>query len=221
MKQPERYPDASPQMIASWVKEDFEKLKDANHVATMKKCDVVYLPGAQKKSGRYIVNVLHKTFTVEIENEEVLDLMTGKQAPEKLSYVIIEYLLGEGGTGTDTWIPLETILKQSQFLSHYQKTVARPLEKNFGYDKELFEEISRSLTGRKEKLGGTAYSYTFLPKVKPLIQVWFGDEAELRKPTLNASFNSNAQKFLKPTPLLFVFELLTDFLVKAVKKKKG
>ncbi|MCS7136920.1 MAG: DUF3786 domain-containing protein, partial [Candidatus Caldarchaeum sp.] len=85
---------------------------------------------------------------------------------------------------------------------------------------QLFEETSRALAGKREKLGGTAFSYAFLPKVKPLIQVWFGDETELRKPRINALYNLTAEKFLKPTPLLFVFELLADFLVKASKKRK-
>ncbi|MCS6784713.1 MAG: DUF3786 domain-containing protein [Candidatus Caldarchaeum sp.] len=220
MKPVEHQPDASPNTISGWVREDFEKIRNLNHVATMKKCEVVYLPGSQQKPGRYIVNVLHKTYTVELDGEMVVDLMTGKQAGEKLSYVILEYLLGEGSTGGDSWLPLETILKQPPYLYHYQKYVARTLEKTFGYDKQLFEEISRSIGGKKEKLGGTAYSYTFLPKVRPLIQIWFGDETELRKPSISTSYNAAAQKFLKPTPLLFVFELLTDFMVKAIKKKK-
>lgn len=195
-------------------------LKQVNHVTTMKKCDVVYLPKNQGRPDRYIVNVLNKTFTVEIEQNTIVDLMTGKPAGEKLSYVVLEYLLGEGGSAAEGWTPIDMITKHSTFLSHYQKTVARPLEKYFGYDRQLFESVSRVLGGRKEKLGGAAYSYTFLPKVKPLIQLWFGDESELRKPRISASFNSAAVKFLKPTPLLFVFELLTDFMVKAAKKHK-
>lgn len=186
----------------------------------MKKCDVVYLPGGEGRARRYIVNVLHKTYTVEVDGHMVVDLMTGKQADDKLAYVVVEYLLGEGGPGADTWIPLDQLLKQPAFLYHYQKNVARPLEKNFGYERALFEEVSRSIGGKREKMGGTAFSYTFLPKVKILLQIWFGDESEMRRPSFNASFNSGAMKFLKPTPLLFAFELLLDFMVKAAKKRK-
>ncbi|MCS7110245.1 MAG: hypothetical protein NZ956_02090, partial [Candidatus Caldarchaeum sp.] len=67
MKPVEHQPDASPNTISGWVREDFEKIRNLNHVATMKKCEVVYLPGSQQKPGRYIVNVLHKTYTVELD----------------------------------------------------------------------------------------------------------------------------------------------------------
>ena len=221
MKPVEQSPDASPETISRWLKESFERLVKVNHVATMKKCDVVYLPGGDKRAGRYIVNVLHKTYTVELDNHMVVDLMTGKRADDKLAFVIVEYLLGEGGAVSDTWVPLDQLLKQPAFLYHYQKNVTRPLEKHFGYNKPLFEEISRSIGGKREKMGGTAFSYTFFPKVKLLLQIWFGDEAEMRRPSFNASFNLGATKFLKPTPLLFVFELLLDFMVKAAKKRKA
>ncbi|GBC72263.1 hypothetical protein HRbin03_00090 [archaeon HR03] len=211
---------ASPAAYAEWVARDFQRLRSANHSAVMKKCDVVFLRGDGAKPSRYIVNVLNKTFTVELDEGKVVDLMTGKDAGEKLSYVILEYLLGEGAAGQDSWQPLDTLLKTSAYLSYYQKTVLNPLLKTFGNQALLFEESSRMLGGKREKLGGTAYSFTFLPKVRLLIQVWFGDETEMRKTSINASYNMSAAKFLKPTPLLIAFEILTTLLTKTIKKQK-
>ncbi|MEM4167318.1 MAG: DUF3786 domain-containing protein, partial [Candidatus Caldarchaeum sp.] len=134
---------ASPSMYAEWVARDFQKLRSANHSAVMKKCDVVFLRGDGDKPSRYIVNVLNKTFTVELEEGKVVDLMTGKDADEKLGYVILEYLLGEGAAGQDSWQPLDTLLKTTAHLSYYQKTVLNPLLKTFGNQGGLFEEASR------------------------------------------------------------------------------
>ncbi|MEM4494974.1 MAG: DUF3786 domain-containing protein [Candidatus Caldarchaeum sp.] len=211
---------ASQSTFAEWVASDFQRLRSVNHSAVMKKCDVVFLRGGGDKPSRYIVNVLNKTFTIELDEGKVVDLMTGKDAGEKLSYVILEYLLGEGGGGQDVWQPLDTVLKTSAYLSYYQKNVLNPLLKTFGNQGQLFEDASRMLGGKREKLGGTAYSFTFLPKVRLLIQVWFGDESEMRKTSINASYNTSAAKFLKPTPLLLSFEILATLLTKTVKKQK-
>ncbi len=201
-----KQPDAPPQTIQNWVKECFDKLLSQDHVATMKRCEVVYLSGRGSGAGRYIVNVLKKTYTVELDNRKVVDLTTGREAGEKLAYVLLEYLLGEGGAGVqEGWQSIETITSQPSYRYYYQKFVVRPLEKLFGYDRESFESVSRSLGGKKEKLGGTAYSFQFLPKVKALVQIWVGDTAEMTKPRINTSFNTGARLFLKEIPLLYVF----------------
>lgn len=185
----------------------------------MKRCDVVYLPSS--RHGRYIVNVLNKTFTVELDIGSVVDLTLGKEAGEKLSYILLEYLTGEGhSSGPENWIPVETILLQPSHKHYYQKAVVRPLERLFGYDKELFEAVARRLMGRREKLGGTAYSFQFLPKVYALVQVWVGNTAEFTKPKINTSFNSGARRFLGETGLVYLFEVMAEFMEKEARKKK-
>ncbi|MEM1964859.1 MAG: DUF3786 domain-containing protein [Candidatus Caldarchaeum sp.] len=216
-------PDASAETVRKWVEECFDRLLTQDHVAAMKRCDVVYLPSRETDSGRYIVNVLNKTYTVELGSRSVLELTTGRAAGEKLSYVILEYLMGWGTpvVQQDVWQSMETLTAQPPYKYHYQKFVIRPLERLFGYDKELFASVSTSLGGKSEKLGGVAYSFKFLPKIKSLVQLWVGSSQELTKPRINTSFNRMALNFLRETPLLFVFEVLVQFMEKEAKKKRS
>ncbi|MEM1943323.1 MAG: DUF3786 domain-containing protein [Candidatus Caldarchaeum sp.] len=212
-------PESSDSVIKKHVEEAFTKLLLQDHSATMKRCDVVYLPSS--RHGRYLVNVLNKTFSVELDIGSVVDLTLGKEAGEKLSYVLLEYLTGVGhSAGPENWIPVETILLQPSHKHYYQKAVVRPLERLFGYDKELFEAVARRLMGRREKLGGTAYSFQFLPKVNALVQVWVGNTAEFTKPKINTSFNSGARRFLGETGLVYLFEVLAGFMEKEARRKK-
>ncbi|MEM4268618.1 MAG: DUF3786 domain-containing protein [Candidatus Caldarchaeum sp.] len=213
-------PESSASVIKKHVEEAFSKLLRQDHSSTMKRCDVVYLPSS--RHGRYIVNVLNKTFTVELDIGSVVDLTLGKEAGEKLSYVLLEYLTGEGHSASpEGWVSVETVLLQPSHKNYYQKAVVRPLEKLFGYDRELFEAVSRRLMGRREKLGGTAYSFQFLPKVQALVQVWVGNTTEFTKPKINTSFNSGARRFLGETALVYLFEVLADFMEKAARKMKS
>ncbi|MEM4380790.1 MAG: DUF3786 domain-containing protein [Candidatus Caldarchaeum sp.] len=212
-------PESPASVIKKHVEEAFTKLIRQDRSATMKRCDVVYLPSS--RHGRYIVNVLNKTFTVELDIGSVVDLTLGKEAGEKLSYILLDYLTGEGhSAGPENWIPVETILLQPSHKHYYQKAVVRPLERLFGYDKELFEAVARRLMGRREKLGGTAYSFQFLPKVYALVQVWVGNTAEFTKPKINTSFNSGARRFLGETGLVYLFEVMAEFMEKEARKKK-
>ncbi len=212
-------PDSPSHTIQKWVNECFDKLLSQDHVATMKRCGVVYLSGQGSAAGRYIVNVLKKTYTVELDARKVVDVTTGREASEKLAYVLLEYLLGEGGASVlENWQPVENITSQPSYRYYYQKAVVRPLERLFGYNRESFESVSMSLGGKKEKLGGIAYSFQFLPKVSALIQIWVGNTEEMIKPRINTYFNAGARLFLKDLPLLYVFEILSNFMERAAKK---
>jgi len=213
-------PDASPSTVSGWVAELFDKFVGINHQAVMKKCDVVYLPAQGGGRGRYIVNLLHKTYTVELDQRTVVDLMTGKEAEPKLSYLILNYLLGEGGqpTGED-WQPVESLLNNVVYSSYLQKTVIRPLEKIFGYDPELFQQTCKAVKGRREKLGGLSFSFQLLPKIQTLLQLWPGNVEEMRNPRVGAAVKPVAVKFLKPVPLLYGLEVLAVFLEKDAGRK--
>ncbi|MDW8360169.1 MAG: DUF3786 domain-containing protein [Candidatus Caldarchaeum sp.] len=214
-------PESPLQAVRKQVNELFERLGRVDHSAVMKRCDVVYLSSQGSGLGRYIVNVLNKTYTVELDSGKVVDLTNGRDAGEKLSYVVLEYLTSEGSSGShEGWQSLEATLTQLSHRSYYQKTVVRPLEKLFGYNAELFEEVSKRLTGKKEKLGGTAYSFIFLPKARALIQLWVGKASEFTKPKINTSFNTGARGFLKETALLYAFETMVEFMEKEVKRMR-
>jgi len=215
-------PAIPPAKVLEFVGELFGKFSSVNHSSVMKKCDVVYLPAQGGGKGRYIVNLLHKTYTVELDQQTVVDLMTGKEAEPKLSYLILSYLLGEGGQHVaGEWQPVESMLNNVSHNYYLQKTVIRPLEKTFGYNPELFEQSCKAVKGRREKLGGLSYSFNLLPKIQTLLQLWPGSEDEMLNPRLAVAVKPIALKFLKPTPLLYGLEVLAQFLEKEAKRKRA
>jgi len=215
------HPDSGSENLRKCLEEEFEKAVNQKHSAVMKRCDVVYLPPQTSGYGRYIVNVLNKTYTVELDQRKVVELVTGRDADEKLAYVIVHYLTSGGmAGGQESWVSTETILNTQPLKYYYQRNVLRPLERMFGYERQLFEEVSTALGGKKEKLGGTAYHFTFLPRVRLLLQLWPGKTEEMIKPKVGTSFNSSARNFLKETPLIYALESLVWFMEKEVRKRR-
>ncbi|MDJ0270199.1 MAG: DUF3786 domain-containing protein [Aigarchaeota archaeon] len=214
-------PARSDSELATWLKQSLEKLSQLKPEEVAKKCGVVFLnPHEKKDGGRFIVNLLNKTFTVELASREVVDLITGKQVHDKLAYVIAEYLAtGDGTSLSDSWVPMSKTITAQELSTYFQKTVIRPMTRLFGHDSELFEASARALGGKRELLGGRSFSFLFLPKVKLLFQVWAVDKRDLTPPAVNVSHSSNATRYLKPLPLTYACEIMVDWLEKEAKKQ--
>jgi len=206
--------------LAGLVKQLYDQLPSRRYEEMAKRCGVIYLRSRERKEeGRFIVNVLNKTYTVELDTRIVVDLLTGKQVPDQLSYVILEYLLtGDGSPLTDTWTPYTKTLTSQDLASYLQKAVIRPLVKMFGFRLEAYEQVCRALGGRREKLGGHSFSFLMLPKVRLLCQLWTGDKREMTLPEANILHSSSATKYLKPRGLVYAFETLVFFLEREAMK---
>jgi hypothetical protein len=205
------------------VSKSFDRLERIRHEEAAKRCGVIYLRGSESSGGRYIVNVLNKTYTVELGQRAVLDLMTGRQAGGKLSYVILAYLLSDGGhAGPESWHPIQNLLKTPTLTSYFQKNVTRPITKLFGFDSQSFERCSIALGGvREKKMGGSSYSFLFLPKVKLVFQLWAGDPEDLTQPEASISYNTPAPRYLSTIPLIYACEIIVGFLEKESKSPTG
>ncbi|MEM4718843.1 MAG: DUF3786 domain-containing protein, partial [Nitrososphaerota archaeon] len=79
----------------------FQELVKLDGDQVAKRCGVIYLepprPGGRR--GRYIVNLLTRTYSVELDEGEVVDLIAGKSAPLETAYIILRYLSSSGGVG--------------------------------------------------------------------------------------------------------------------------
>ena len=65
--------------------------RDGEEVA--KRCGVVYLPPRPKKGhGRFIVNLLTKTYSVELDRREIVDLIAGREIRGEIALLIARYL---------------------------------------------------------------------------------------------------------------------------------
>lgn len=204
------------------VDESFDMLRKIMHEDAAKRCGVVFLRGSEGTDGRYIVNVLNKTYTVELGRKAVLDLMSGRPAGGKLSYVLLTYLMAEWGRATsESWHPIQSLLRTQTLTSYFQKSVIRPLTRTFGYDKKLFESCAAALGGNREKMGGSSFSFTFLPKVRFVFQLWSGSYEDLTQPEASVSCNTLATKHLPLVSLIYACEVIVGFLEKESKAGLG
>ena len=187
--------------------------KDGREVS--KRCEVVFLPPKppRRKHGRYIVNLLTKTYSVELDSMEVVDLISGKAASRELALIIVRYLgVSTSGRHSDEWIPYEKFRGSKPYIQAFDRSVIRPLARVFGYNPERYEAACRRLGGKREKLGGMSYSFLFLPKVKVLTQVWKARREDYTPPAANMSFNRSSRYYLSIRDLLLVGQYMVRAL---------
>ena len=193
----------------------FSELSKKDGEEISKKCGVVFLPPRKpnRKQGRYIVNLLTKTYSVEIEGRKVVDLISGKQASPELALVMVRYLgFSTGGRPRDDWVPYDKFPGSKPYLSLFDRNVLRPFARFFGYKPERYEAACKRLGGKRERLGGLSFSFLFLPKVKLLTQIWKARKEDYTPPAANISFNHSARHYLSARDLLLAGQFMVQFL---------
>jgi len=193
--------------------------RDGEEVA--KRCGVVYLPPSKpgKRRGRYIVNLLVKTYSVELDTGEIIDLTAGKSAPVEIAFLILRYLSSSAGVGRkEDWVPFEDFPRGKIYKSLFERYVTKPFASYFGYASERYELVCRRLGGRREQLGGLSYSFIFLPRVRILTQLWEGGREEYVPPTANIMFNYSARHFLSTEDLLLAGRVMVSMMEAEAKK---
>jgi len=198
----------------------FEDLEKCEMLEASRRCGIVYLGDPEKKGcKRFVVNVLNKTFSVDIDKREVLDLILGKPAPKELSLIIVRYITySTSGKVTDTWVTYEKIPGAKEYLELFRKLVIRPLVRVFGENPEKYEIVCKRLGGKKERLGGISYSFLFLPKIQLLTQLWKAGREEYSTPMANLSFNSSVKHYLSARDLLIVGKIMVEMMEAELKK---
>mgnify|MGYP000464370095 FL=1 len=197
----------------------FDDLAKCEGEESTKRCGVVFLKGSGKKSyRRFVVNVLNKTYSVELESREVVDLISGKPASKELALVILRYLAySTGGRASENWLPYEKIQDSRKYLDLFRKNVIRPFIRTFGNNSDKYELACKRIGGKKEKLGGISYSFYFLPRVQLLTQLWRSRE-DFSLPAANVSFNSSVRYYLNARDLLLVAKIMVESLENEAKK---
>jgi len=205
--------------IEEEISTTFDNLSKCEGEELTKRCGVVFLKGSGKKSyRRFVVNVLNKTYSVELESREVMDLISGKPAPKELALVILRYLThSTGGRASENWIPYEKIPDSRKYLDLFRKNVIRPFIRTFGNNPEKYELACKRIGGKKEKLGGISYSFYFLPRVQLLTQLWRSRE-DFSQPAANVSFNSSVRYYLNARDLLLAAKIMVESLENEAKK---
>ncbi len=217
--------------MSSWSRliqpseEDYKRLfqelvkLDGNQVS--RRCGVIFLepskPGG--RCGRYIVNLLTRTYSIELDTQEVVDLIAGKSSPPETAYLILRYLSSAGGVGRkEDWTQFTDFPKGRLYKSYFDRYVIRPLARAFGYNSERYESACRRLGGRREKLGGVSYSFNFLPKVRILTQLWAGRSEEYVEPKANLMFNYSARYFLSAEDMLLAGRIMVNAVTSESRK---
>lgn len=193
----------------------FQKLLKLEGESVAKRCGAIFLAPSKpgKKKGRYVINLLTKTYSVELDSHEVIDLIAGKEAPTEISFLILRYLSSTGGVGRkEDWLSFEEFPKARIYRSYFERYVIKPLARAFGYNPRKYELVCRKLGGRKEKLGGLSYSFNFLPRIRVLTQLWAGRREEYVTPKANLMFNYSARHFLSAEDLLLAGRIMATVM---------
>lgn len=199
----------------------FQELVKLDGYQVAKRCGVIYLepPRTDGRRGRYIVNLLTRTYSVELNEGEVVDLIAGKSASLETSYIILRYLSSAGGVGRkEDWTQFTDFPRGKLYRSYFDRYVVRPLVRIFGYDSEKYEFACRRLGGRREKLGGISYSFSFLPRVRILMQLWAGKREEYVEPKVNLMFNYSARYFLTIEDMLLAGRIMVSAMASEARR---
>lgn len=207
-------------LLIAETKKVFAELSQRNLDDVAKKCSVAYIPPRESSvKGRFIITFLNRTYSLEVSEERVVDLLTNKTAPTNVQYIILKYLITGDGTPLGvTWINYKDIAGAAPYVREFEDLVLKRLVKRFGNTVDAYEYACKTLGGKREKLGGISFSFVILPRVRILCQLWAAEKHEYIPAAANISFSANSDKFLPARELGMVSLLLVDMLEKEANK---
>jgi len=210
----------SDNLLATEAKKLFVELSQRSLDDVARKCSVAYIPPRESSlKGRFIITFLNRTYSVEVSEERVVDLLTDKSAPINIQYIILKYLITGDGTplGT-TWVNYKDIVGAAPYLREFEDFVLKRLVNRFGNAVDVYEYACKTLGGKREKLGGISFSFTMLPRIRILCQLWAAEKQEYVPAVANVSFSANSDRFLPARELGMASLLLVDMLEKEASK---
>lgn len=201
------------------VYELFRVLAERQPEEVSKRCKVVFIPRREERGERYLVNLLNESYSVDLKKYEVREVVTEDLAEEKLTRLILKYLLMWSPTRKEwKWLSLSKSLKDTELISRLDRYVLRPLLQNFGYDPISFEGVCRSMGGTREKMGGISYSFDFFPDMRGGVQLWAGESYGYKLPSANVLFDDRALELYTRSELVDAAEVLVKVILKNKKK---
>jgi hypothetical protein len=202
-------------MDRNGLEELLSKVRERPAEQVVKFCQVVYLPAREGKPERFLVNLLTKSYSINLLTGEARDVVAEKAVDEKTTRLILKYLTYQGHVkGKTGWVGIEKLPGGQQVTGDLHKRAYRPLIESFGYEPQLFETACKLLDGVKEKLGGISYSFSFFPQFKILVQLWPGDRKTYTSPVTNLMFSDNVIDTFNARDLVDASEILVSHLVK-------
>ncbi len=159
----------------------------------------------------YVVPYLNRTYLVNHNTGDVMNMEDGQKAPIHLQILFLHYLATADGTPlTGEWITFKELPGGQIYVDPYQGRTIKPLLKYFGQDPHQFLEIARSLGGEPETFGDVSVIMRPFPKIPLGFLFWEGDDEF--SPSANIIYDSSAPHYL-PTedyallPGLIIWEM--------------
>lgn len=197
------------------LEELLSKVRERPIEEIVKSCQVVYLPAREGKPERFLINLLTKSYSLDLINGEVTDVVAEKPVDEKTTRLILKYLTYHGRLkGKTGWLGIDKVPSGQQLMGDMHRRAYRPLIETFGYEPQLFETACKLLDGIKEKLGGISFSFSFFPQFKILVQLWPGDRKTYTTPVTNMMFSDNIVETFNARDLVDASEILVSHLLK-------
>ncbi len=179
-----------------------------------RKCEVAYLSPKEDKGPRYLVNVLDLTYCFHLNDGTAEEVVKKEIADPTFSVVIAKYLANQVRFEPQKgWVGIERFANAQAYHSDYIRKVLRPMIEAFGTKPDLFAQSAVATGGRREKLGGTSFSFRFFPRLMVLVQLWPSSDTVFGRAEVSIKFSPHAVQYLEGRDAMTMAEFLVRRLL--------
>ncbi|MEW6069955.1 MAG: DUF3786 domain-containing protein [Candidatus Thermoplasmatota archaeon] len=155
---------------------------------------------------------LNELYHVRLESREVVG-DNNKSAGVLLSLVILRYLLGAKNVElSNKLISFRDLHGGNIYYGVFERSVLKPITKNFASKPEKLIEVASSFNARKLNYGDASVEIQIFPRLPITIIVWKGDEEV--PSSANVVFDESAKYQLSAEEICVISALVVSKLIK-------
>lgn len=175
--------------------------------------ELAALAGAEYRPGELRLHLLECEYRITHPELVAYDLERGKECPEELQALLLDYLrLADGTTPSGEWLAFRELPEGQFYYRAFQGYSGDSLVRAFGNDLEGFERAAVALGGEPLALGDAAFAFRVLPRIWLAVVYWRGDEEFAPRATV--LFDAAASHYLPTDGLAILGRLLCSKLIK-------
>lgn len=175
--------------------------------------ELAALAGAEYRPGELRLHLLECEYRITHPELVAYDLERGKECPEELQALLLDYLRrADGTTPSKEWLAFRELPEGQFYYRAFQGYSGDSLVRAFGNDLEGFERAAVALGGEPLTLGDAAFAFRVLPRIWLAVVYWRGDEEFAPRATV--LFDAAASHYLPTDGLAILGRLLCSKLIK-------
>lgn len=199
--------------VEEWRKSLRPLIEEAKgELAQVNSVELARRGGLTFQAGRLELPLLGRTYSIRWPELVAYD-PEGKECPEELQILILDYLRRADGTPPiGRWIGFRELAHGGFYWRAFQGYSGDQLVRALAGDIAAFHQAAKRLEGNPLALGDAAYAFRALPQV-PLAVVWWSGDGEL-PPKATVLFDAVADRYLPTEGLAILGRMLCRELAK-------